>query len=96
MFQCCFTYFSSSESIDLTNRYIVDMRDISLLFALSVVLIFSVLRILITEEIDALRANQIPQLPSEPSKVNQIFQFVRRVGFHVGSTIVKYNLISHM
>ncbi|XP_015780402.1 PREDICTED: uncharacterized protein LOC107358297 [Acropora digitifera] len=48
------------------------------------------------EEIDALRANQIPQLPSEPSKVNQIFQFVRRVGFHVGSTIVKYNLISHM
>ncbi|XP_067053703.1 uncharacterized protein [Acropora muricata] len=48
------------------------------------------------EEIDALRANQIPQSSSGPSKVNQIFQFVRRVGFHVGSTIVKYNLISHM
>ncbi|KAK2549999.1 hypothetical protein P5673_029453 [Acropora cervicornis] len=35
------------------------------------------------EEIEELRANQISRSSSGPSKVNQIFQFVRYVGFHV-------------
>ncbi|XP_044177168.1 uncharacterized protein LOC114948440 [Acropora millepora] len=48
------------------------------------------------EEIEELLCNSYTQSSSGPSTVGKISQFVRRVGFYVGYTIVKYNLISHM
>ncbi|XP_067040835.1 uncharacterized protein [Acropora muricata] len=50
----------------------------------------------ITEEIDELPATNNAQSSSGPSTVCKVFQFVRHVGFYVGYTIVKYNLISPM
>ncbi|XP_015760781.1 PREDICTED: uncharacterized protein LOC107339939 [Acropora digitifera] len=50
----------------------------------------------ITEEIDELPATNNAQSSSGPSTVRKVFQFVRHVGFYVGYTIVKYNLISPM
>lgn len=48
------------------------------------------------EELEELLCNSNTQSSSGPSSVGKISQFVRRVGFYVGYTIVKYNLISHM
>ncbi|XP_044176543.1 uncharacterized protein LOC122947437 [Acropora millepora] len=48
----------------------------------------------ITEEIDELPASNNTQSSSGPSTVRKVFQFVRHVGFYVGYTIVKYNLLS--
>lgn len=48
------------------------------------------------EEIEELLCNSNTQSSSGPSTVGKISQFVRRVGFYVGYTIVKYKLISHM
>ncbi|XP_044177169.1 uncharacterized protein LOC114947214 [Acropora millepora] len=48
------------------------------------------------EELEELLCNSNTQSSSGPSTVGKISQFVRRVGFYVGYTIVKYNLISHM
>ncbi|XP_067041815.1 uncharacterized protein [Acropora muricata] len=50
----------------------------------------------ITAEIDELPASNNAQSSSGPSTVRKVFQFVRHVGFYVGYTIVKYNLISPM
>ncbi|XP_015761442.1 PREDICTED: uncharacterized protein LOC107340592 [Acropora digitifera] len=46
------------------------------------------------EGIDELPNSDNAQSSSEPSTVRKVFQFVRHVGFYVGYTIVKYNLIS--
>ncbi|XP_044176538.1 uncharacterized protein LOC122959315 isoform X1 [Acropora millepora] len=45
-------------------------------------------------EIDELPASNNAQSSSGPSTVRKVFQFVRHVGFYVGYTIVKYNLLS--